>query len=680
MLIKSLHLENIRSYADENIEFPEGSVLLSGDIGAGKSTVLLSIEFALFGIKKPGLSGGALLRKGSKRGSVELKMLIDGKNVIIKRTLHMQKNDVRQDSGSIIIDGVETKATPIELKSIVLNLLGYPKALLRKQKEIIFRYTVYTPQEEMKAILFEDSEGRLNTLRKAFGLDKYRRIRENCLVYTKKLKDRKKYLSGQIVDLTEKKQTLSKTIDELKKTNEDFEVMRPGLIDVKNRIGNYKKKIDIINEQIKQGQLAQKKYELFTVRLQALAKERRNNTILIEQIKKECGELNITEKIMDYSGFLSFLHEVLNEHETNIQKLSKSLNEFELMLRNSSELKNKIISLSKCPLCEQEVSADYKKNIVKREEETQKSLTGKRDRLEKDMKKANEELSLLKSDYEEIKKMQSEQELMKYKIKNLLEKNKQMGVLENRNIELKKEIGQINQDKIQLRNELPTKDIEEKHNMLQDEMNKLLAAEREAELENARLENQMDSYAKNISMFLVEIQEKEKIKLTIHDISKLQIWLEDFFINLSSVIEKHILSKLYGEFNERFVSTFDTLMADENISVRLNDEFTPIIQQNGYDIELNHLSGGEKTSVALSYRIALNYVINDLVSQIKTKDIIILDEPTDGFSDDQFDRVRDVLDKLKIKQIIIVSHESKIESFVDNVINIKKNVNLSIIS
>jgi len=642
--------------------------------------VLLSIEFALFGIKKPGLSGGALLRKGSKRGSVELKMLVDGKSVLIKRTLHTQKNDVRQDSGFIVIDGVETKATPIELKSMVLNLLGYPKALLRKQKEIIFRYTVYTPQEEMKAILFEDSEGRLNTLRKAFGLDKYRRIRENCLVYTKMLKDRKKYLLGQIVDLTEKKQTLSKTIDELKKTNEDFEMLRPGLIDVKNSISNYKKKIDTINEQIKLGQLAQRKNELFTVRLQALVKERRNNTILVEQIKKECGELNITEKIMDYSAFLSFLREILNEHEISIQKTNKSLNELELMLRNSSELKNKIVSLSKCPLCEQEVSADYKKNIMKREGETQVSLTEKRDKLQKEIEKSKEELSLLKSDYEAIKKMQSEQELMKYKIKNLLEKNKHMGVLENRNIELKKEIGQINQDKIQLRNEVPKKEIEEKYEKLKHEMTKLLATEREAELENARLENQMDSQAKNISMFLVEIQEKQKIKSTIHDISKLQIWLEDFFINLSSVIEKHILSKLYGEFNEQFVSTFDTLMADENITVRLNDEFTPIIQQNGYDIELNHLSGGEKTSVALSYRIALNYVINDLVSQIKTKDIIILDEPTDGFSDDQFDRVRDVLDKLKIKQIIMVSHESKIESFVDNVISIKKNANLSIVN
>ena len=51
---------------------------------------------------------------------------------------------------------------------------------------------------------------------------------------------------------------------------------------------------------------------------------------------------------------------------------------------------------------------------------------------------------------------------------------------------------------------------------------------------------------------------------------------------------------------------------------------------------------------------------------------LILDEPTDGFSDEQLDRMRLVLDQLNANQVIIVSHESKIESFVDNVIRLRK--------
>ena len=84
------------------------------------------------------------------------------------------------------------------------------------------------------------------------------------------------------------------------------------------------------------------------------------------------------------------------------------------------------------------------------------------------------------------------------------------------------------------------------------------------------------------------------------------------------------------------------------------------------------MSGGERTAVALAYRLALNQILNSMLSRIKTKDILILDEPTDGFSEQQLDKVRDIFEQLNSKQLILVSHEQKIEGFVDNVIRIKK--------
>jgi exonuclease SbcC len=70
-------------------------------------------------------------------------------------------------------------------------------------------------------------------------------------------------------------------------------------------------------------------------------------------------------------------------------------------------------------------------------------------------------------------------------------------------------------------------------------------------------------------------------------------------------------------------------------------------------------------------------VINDLISTIRTKDLIILDEPTDGFSSQQLDKMREVLEQLDLKQIVVVSHEPKIESFVENVIRITKDEHIS---
>ena len=85
MQLKSVKLENIRSYLNQEINFPDGSVLLSGDVGSGKSSILLAVEFALFGIRGKRLSGGSLLRNGKKEGSVDLRFEINNKEIIVKK-------------------------------------------------------------------------------------------------------------------------------------------------------------------------------------------------------------------------------------------------------------------------------------------------------------------------------------------------------------------------------------------------------------------------------------------------------------------------------------------------------------------------------------------------------------------------------------------------------------------
>ena len=158
---------------------------------------------------------------------------------------------------------------------------------------------------------------------------------------------------------------------------------------------------------------------------------------------------------------------------------------------------------------------------------------------------------------------------------------------------------------------------------------------------------------------------------------QLKYWLDEHFVNLAEVMERTIMLKIYNEFNSLFQNWFNILMEDESISARLDDSFTPVIEINGYEIPLQDLSGGEKTSCALAYRLALNKVINDVITTIKTRDILILDEPTDGFSFQQLEKVRDVLEQLQLPQTITVSHESKIERFVQNVIRVVKEQHVS---
>jgi len=199
MFLKSVKLHNIRSYESAEINFPLGSVLLAGDIGSGKSTILLAIEFAIFGAKKGELPAYTLLRHGKKEGSVELRMQIDSKDIIIKRALKRSNDDIKQEAGYLIMDGIKKDGTAEELRAIVLELLGYPKDLIKKGKDMIYRYTVYTPQEEMKQILYENTELRLDTLRKVFNIDKYKRAKDNSKIIVTSLREKKKSWRAPII-------------------------------------------------------------------------------------------------------------------------------------------------------------------------------------------------------------------------------------------------------------------------------------------------------------------------------------------------------------------------------------------------------------------------------------------------------------------------------------------------
>jgi DNA repair protein SbcC/Rad50 len=143
------------------------------------------------------------------------------------------------------------------------------------------------------------------------------------------------------------------------------------------------------------------------------------------------------------------------------------------------------------------------------------------------------------------------------------------------------------------------------------------------------------------------------------------------FIPIILIVEKNVFTKLKIEFSRLFSEWFAMLVSD-SFNVHLSEDFTPIVEQQDYEIDYAYLSGGERTAIALAYRLALNQVINSFLSKIKTKDLVILDEPTDGFSEQQLDKMRGVLEELNVSQLIIVSHEQKIESFVQNIIRFKK--------
>jgi exonuclease SbcC len=820
MRIKSIILNNIRSYKEETIYFPEGSVLLSGDIGAGKSTILHAIEFALFGLRRKHLTGSALLRKGAKQGDVELNFELGSKDIVIKRTLKRSADKVEQSSGYIVINNVKQELTAVELKAKVLEMLGYPMELLTKSKNLIYTYTVYTPQEEMKEILTEEADIRLDVLRKVFGFNRYKVVRENCGIALKEMRSRIKILESMTADLVEKKRDEAKMNEQaillkeqsakieisLNQTKEDidkrigelrvleqqreivqdlrrslagcdarYEEKQKNILSTQKQAKTTEEEILLIQKKNEELQLIKPIVEQQNVEKELSEKEAKiyeaineENAIrsklqyfenIIKMSESEIAELSkqiglIKEKQHRYDAILAELQDKelaeseKKEHEDKLSAMNENIQELNLMKKTSHESIEKIANLSNCPMCLQQVSHEHKEQITKTEtdkifkwnDELNKLFAEKRI-LEFGLSKMNEKLESLKKKEKENEKLKMEIELYEDSPRRLAEKTKaviehvaQKKEYEDRlknmqksdiigmkkyvdtlkeqlkmwqryyfalkdkeqyqkridsliltktrqadlEMELQKELHSIGTLKKEISEKIEVfKELEMKLKFTKDDLDAL--AKTEKGLLAAYASQSKEIYGVDVQLRLLktDIEKKEKDRTELNRLSQTQNWIEKSFIPLTVSIERQIMLHVHRLFNELFKKWLGMLIEDELITVKLNQDFTPVIEQNGFDTDYEHLSGGEKTSIALAYRLALNKTINDLYRGIGTNDLLILDEPTDGFSREHLDKLREVFDELNMKQLIIVSHENKIESFVENVIHITKNEHIS---
>ena len=657
---------------------------MSGDIGCGKTTILIAIEFALFGIIRGQLSGTTLLRHGEKDGSVELCFNVEGKEITIRRELKRSVKGVNQDSGYMIIAGVRHDLTPVELKSKILELIGYPDELLTKSKSLVYRYTVYTAQEEMKHILYEKPEERLDVLRRIFDIDKYKRIKENILNFQKELRTTIANLEGRIEDLEEKKEeqkAYELRIVELEIVKQEINsvllILRKDYADKELVVKSFEEKIKLQQELnnkliIKNNLKEQKSRQIQTF----------TNDIAFVRTQKSTLELELKETgVVDLEALRKLkleLEEKLKLLDDNLQKIRSRDATFREKIANGKEIMNKITSLDNCPTCEQEVKLEYKGLVTGREEKKISDLDANLVKLKELADIRTEDKKLI---VEEIKKIDLEinkDQIIKIKQKQLLElQEKEIRVLKEQEA-VGLEFKNIEQELILLSEEIKKQaNLESEINTAKTIMNESRVKLQEKEIENAKQEQEQKTIVQVKTRLIEEIKKKEEAKKEAEKIKQTKEWMLKYLLNITYLMEKQIMLKIHQEFNETFQEWFNTLIEDENLNVRLDEQFTPVIEQNGYETYLENLSGGEKTSVALAYRLALNKVINDFISTIKTRDLLILDEPTDGFSSEQLDKLREVLDRLNIKQVIMVSHEPKLESYVDHIVRVVKEEHVS---
>lgn len=682
MILESVKIKNIRSIKNIEIDFTPSTLLFLGDIGSGKTSVLKAIEFALFGILNAAdLNGPSLLRRGENNGSIELTFSIDGKKYTLKRGLRRGKDGsvYQRKETSLIEDNIEITYSPTELRKKILGLLNYSITRYEKAKKIpLFRYTVYTPQEQVKEILQAKSEDRFEILKDIFGIEKYEFALKNIDII-------KQLLYKKITEIDTQLSQIGTPEVDIPKKEEEINQQKIKINELKKKIIKKEKIISQENEKLEE---IQSRYNEFTFKITEIENKEQNiidntktkqeNQKKIEKLNKEILRLNQDKKILPKVKLGTDLTE--KQLKKKIRELRNSISKKErknTLEQDKIKKINDLLTHEICPLCGQKLH-DTERFIREKEESNVKlkKIIEDIENLESKIRKFENNLENL-NDYKKIgKEKESIERLISEKHKRQNDLNIFIDDMERKihnnkqdiNLILEKykfkNLTQLTQFKKELRNEFEhQKKILDNYNSHKLEFEKDLSTKEE---NSKHLKDQLEILKKFFKL-------KKELKENLEYVRNLREWVSDKFPILLRDIETEILFSSAQHFNEYFKEWFKILVEDENIEVEIRpDDFEPIINVNGYESPFSDLSGGEKSALSLSYRLALNKIINDKYQDIKTKDLLILDEPTDGFSQEQVNRMQEIFLKLNTAQIIIISHERNLESFVTDIYNFSK--------
>ena len=798
-ILKSIILENIRSYGREEIEFPEGVTLFAGDIGSGKSSILMAVEFALFGLGSQ--KSDALLSKGTDHGRVILDFEAGGRRYEIRRELVRKNGTVKQDTKPQFRMNGESEALSIaDLKQRVLQVLKFNEPANTRAESKIFRYAVFTPQEEMKRVL--ESQDKLETIRKAFSIENYRYATENAKEIAKQLKVRSSILAYRFKDLDEMKRSLEDTGEEIARINARISSKTGEIEEVENE----KKSLQEERESLRKRENKKRAYESDKIHLEEMRDRDRNYAQKLEseitslkgrtdsirrdiatlegarpptemtldgldgaigelhslesernqietQIKRGYGrisrlERNLGEKAGLDAGELEAESQAAGERikesntkreavEERIKSLSARRGGLEQEKRTANGEVEKITRLeSQCYVCRNEITEEYRWKLISgtqaRIAAAESGISAVRRELEEERSRAVR----LKSDAGADTAHKAEIERTIPNLRQLAEERRDIAGLES-NLESVRgkiaamptrfpgmPVGASSGTLQAIRNRLA--DYQRSQDRLGERRRELAEKERrigEAEVEKAaevekveesksritEIDENLKSFAglddtisecegkiktaydaivkgqKSISAdratleasrtreseLQEKIEEAKRWKSEHKRMGNIREWVLNYFVQAVERIEKQVLLRIQQQFNEAYRTWYSMLIEDETKDTRIDEKFTPIVDQNGYELNVDFLSGGEKTAVALAYRLALNSVMRQEIDGASSN-ILILDEPTDGFSKDQLSKIKDVLDRLDSRQVILVSHESELETFADTVYRISK--------
>ena len=386
----------------------------------------------------------------------------------------------------------------------------------------------------------------------------------------------------------------------------------------------------------------------------------------IKRIEKRLGDLQ--SKVRELEGAKNPAEKTSEEIEEEMDALREKANKLSVMKAQIASKRDDYESIlrdGKCPTCDRPVDSGEFSDKLR-----QKAI--EEGHVEEELNTGRKTVQSLKELLEKKRSYEDAQENLQRHKEKMGEYASEIGRLNNIFGAASKEIAKAGRRFAEVENSLKNlKSVSAKLDELNQEIesanSKLDSIKQEITTTTTKISG-WQSYTEELQK---QIEKCKALQKSAETLKEYRIWLEDYFVPSLDIIEKQALLNINEEFNANFQKWFSMLIDDAGKEARVDEEFTPIVQQDGYEQDIYYLSGGERTSVALAYRLALNTIVQRVSTGMRSN-LLILDEPTDGFSKEQLAKVREVLDEIQSPQVIIVSHEKELESFADQVFRVTK--------
>lgn len=666
-------MKNIRSYNDGEevaLDLPEGVVLFEGDTGSGKSTLLYALEFALFGFSD--MKGAHLLSEGRTDGKVSLTFESGGTEHIVERRLRLRGGDVTQDECNISSGGVKERLSPSDLKERVISILGFNEPTHPKAESLVYRYAVFTPQEEMKEILLQNSDERLHVIRRVLGAQSYQVAAENSEAVEKSIREVAYGLKKSGEDLEQKRVE----VESRSETAARLESEIPRLHQAEALASKKSKSLEAEWRRSRDEREALGKSEARVPLVkQDLAALKAN----IEEDEEKLRELE--ERLESELGPAIARFRAMSKPERTVGEIEKESDAAKERLGQLAEAKRNLESeLSKtrdllargiCPLCGQRITGDVSDRLGHFQSEIATTASdidrgeSRLGALSKSLESARE-FAEAQKDYSRAERDQDRAE------KEVRSLRKRIQESSMRSSTLLSELEESERKLRELRA------VSERISDLEGRLEGAREEERKAGRELTQATTELLDVKRELESLTAEVKRKEDALRESRRLGSYQLWLSSFFRPTVELIEKQTLVQAAARFDEHFQRFFTSLVDDPDMVVRVKEDFSPVFEREGFEQEYAALSGGERTSMALAYRFALNAVVRESVDS--GPELLILDEPTDGFSKEQVYKMRGLLEALDSRQVILVSHERELESMADHIFKVEKKNGASSVS